>query len=201
MVDLSFWQILMRVLAAVVIFTIHGAALALAARLLGDRGPQYDGRLTLNPFAHVEPFGVVGAVAARAGWCRPVEIDPASLRFARAGLVICALAALGVSLAAAYLAIGLRPLVLAWWPADTSIHAAAWIGTFAELSSWFVVFNLIPLPPFTGGLLLAALFPALHRQVMARVQWIAFGLAVLLVLSRGSPVSGMLQPLVRLIGP
>lgn len=201
MFDLPFWQIAMRVLAAVVIFTCHGAALALFARLLGDRGPQYDGRLTLNPFAHVEPFGTLAAVAARGGWARPMAIDANALRAGRAGLVICALAALAVTLALAHGAIALRPLVLAWWPAATSPQAFAWIGTFADLSVWFVIFNLAPLPPLTGGLLLAALLPALHRRLWAQVQWIGVGLAALLALTRGGGVHSALQPLARLIAP
>ncbi len=201
MFDLSFWQILMRFLAAVVIFSCHGAALALVARALGDRGPQYDGRLTLNPFSHVEPFGTFGAVAGRMGWIRPMQIDAAELRFGRAGLIVCMLAALGLTLALAYLAIALRPAIFAVWPAESSIQAAAWIGVFAELSVWFVVFNLLPFPPLTGGLLLAALLPDLHRRLMAHVHWIAVAIAAALLLTRGAGLQGWAQPLVRLLAP
>lgn len=201
MFDLSFWQILMRVIAAIVIFTCHGAALALFAQLLGDRGPRHDGRLTLSPFAHVGPFGTLAAVTARAGWIRPMQIDAQQLRFGRVGLVICAAGALCLTLALAHLAIAARPFVIAWWPAQSSIYVFAWMGILADLSVWFVIFNLLPFPPLTGGLVLAALLPALHRRLLEHVQWISVALAALLTVTRGGWIHTVLQPLARILAP
>ena len=201
MFDLSFWQILMRVIAAIVIFTCHGAALALIAQLLGDRGPQHDGRLTLSPFAHVGPFGTLAAVTSRAGWIRPMTIDAQMLRFGRAGLVICAVGALCVTLAIAHLAIATQPFVIAWWPAQSSIHVFAWVGILADLSVWFVIFNLLPFPPLTGGLVLGAVWPAAHRLLLEHVQWISVALAAVLALTRGGWMHAVLQPLARGLAP
>jgi hypothetical protein len=55
--DLSLDQLLIRAGACVIIVTIHGAALAAIARALGDRGPQFDERLTLNPVSHLDILG------------------------------------------------------------------------------------------------------------------------------------------------
>ncbi|MDT8858125.1 hypothetical protein RNZ50_24445 [Paracoccaceae bacterium Fryx2] len=56
----------------------------------------------------------------------------------------------------------------AYWPATGAPHVVAWIAAVADLSGWFVVVNLLPLPPLTGGLLLAAVAPGLHRLLLAR---------------------------------
>ena len=53
---------------------------------LGDPGPRHDGRLTFNPFAHLDILGGISAVLFSVGWIKPIAIDPAELRPGRAGL-------------------------------------------------------------------------------------------------------------------
>lgn len=191
----------MRTLSAIVLFTIHGAALALCARLLGDRGPQYDGRLTLNPFAHVDVFGLVGAVTVRFGWIRPMPIDAKELRFGRLGLVLCGAIALVATLLFARIALWFLPVAVTWAPAQASLAIVGGFGVFSDMAVWFFVFNLLPFPPLTGGLVLAAVAPGLHKLAMEHIVWISVALVVLLVLTLGGRLHTALHPLARLIAP
>lgn len=201
MFDLAFWTILVRAIGAVVIFTVHGVTLAYLARLLGDRGPQYDGRLTLNPFVHVDVFGLLGAVSARIGWMKPMTIDKRQLRFGAAGLILCVAVSLLVVLALAHIAILVRPALLEILPDEMNVAVFSWIRHFADLAVWFVIFNLVPIPPMTGGLILAAVSGALYRRVMEYVLWISVALAAFLALTRGWGVHSYLRPVAELLMP
>lgn len=194
MFDLTFLQIVLRAAAGVVILTLFGGLLAAVARVLGDRGPQYDGRLTLNPFSHVDIFGLVAATFALVGWIRPVALDPSQLRFGRLGPILCALLALAGILVFGQLVLLLMPLIASYWPPSSSGVALAWVTLVSQMSAWFVAFNLLPFPPLAGGYVLAAIAPSLHAQMVARIVWISVALAVVAVLARGVLIRPVFGP-------
>src|SRR4051812_30924831 len=76
-------RVVNMMIALIIALTFHEAAHALMARLQGDRTPQIDGRLTLNPIPHIDPIGtlffpLLGAMAGGFlfGWAKPVNVDP-----------------------------------------------------------------------------------------------------------------------------
>jgi Zn-dependent protease len=188
--DLSLDQLLIRAGACVVIAAVHGAALAAIARLLGDRGPQFDERLTLNPLSHLDILGAATMILSQLGWIRPVAIDPAQLRFARLGLVICVVASLAVTLIVARLLFWLRVPALLVIPTAVAPTVLATLNAAGEMAAWFVAFNLLPVPPLTGGHLLIAVRPDLMKLFAHyRVQ--------IGVLATAIVVFGVAQPVVR----
>lgn len=197
--DLSLQQILLRIVAVLVIGAIHGLALAGVAAAFGDRGPRFDGRVTANPFAHVDPLGVVVAVATLGGWIRPINIDPAELRQGRLSLVIAVLVSLAIVLVVGQILLPLRALTVATLPPSASNLINIWLQLFAQMSVVFAIMNLIPLPPFSGGHLLQALAPNLYAKALSRITIIAVVIAVLALIDRGAVVRAVLGPLVRAI--
>lgn len=191
--ELTMQQILGRVAAFVVLTSLHGFILAALARLLGDRGPQYDERLTIWPAEHISMLGVFSAVLFRLGWIRPMDIDPRQLRFGRWGLVLIVVAALALTLALVPLVMGLRPLVLTMLPMTTANATINIITIGADLVLWFVVLNLIPLPPLTGAHLLYAAFPSLPRRLKRHTTAASTVLFILCVLGAAE---WLLSPLV-----
>jgi Zn-dependent protease len=188
--DLSLDQLLIRAGACVVIAAVHGAALAAIARLLGDRGPQFDERLTLNPLSHLDVLGAATMILSQLGWIRPVAIDPAQLRFARLGLVICVVASLAVTLIVAQLLFWLRIPALLAMPTAVAPTVLATLNAAGEMAAWFVAFNLLPVPPLTGGHLLIAVRPDL-------MQLFAYYRVQISVLATAIVVFGVAQPVVR----
>ena len=84
--------------------------------LLGDPGPRYDGRLTANPFVHLDLFGSLALLLFGLGWSKPVAIDRKLLRGGRAGLLPPVLVAFaGLLLAAVALRLATAP-ALSWLP-------------------------------------------------------------------------------------
>ena len=190
MLDLSLDQLLIRAGACVIIAAIHGAALAAIAHALGDRGPQFDERLTLSPLSHLDVFGAVAMILSQLGWIRPIAIDPAQLRLRRLGLVVCVVASLAVTLIVAQLLFWLRIPALLVMPTAVAPTVLAILNAAGEMAAWFVALNLLPVPPLTGAHLLVAIRPGLMPLfALYRVQ--ASVLAAVLVLS------GVVQPVVR----
>ncbi len=178
MFGLSLQQVLFRLVAALVAIGAHGFAVAGLARLLGDRGPQHDERMTINPFSHLEALGGLGLLLYQLGWIKPVDIDPAQLRGQRWGLVAVALGALVCTLLVAVLIWRLRRLAFLL---SNSPILFALMNDVVDTLVWFAVFNIFPIPPLTGGYLVQAAAPDLYRTISVR--WIvpALLLAVLVV--------------------
>ena len=160
--------------------TPHEFAHAWVATKLGDDTPQRDGRVTLNPLAHVDWIGTVLLPAVTSllgagflGWGKPVNTNPSKLRFGLNGLALVALAGPASNVVFA--------LVLAAIAAAAS-HINLAVANFAaqgvELSLYLALFNMIPIPPLDGSkLLLAARLPVQVYGMVAR-----YGFLVLIVL-------------------
>ena len=162
---------LVRLFIIFMILPIHEFAHAWTAHKLGDDTAKYQGRLTLNPIAHIDPIGAICLLIGGFGWAKPVPIDPSrftrkhSVRF---GVAITALAGPVSNLIVAFLGmIGLRffecsdyyNTYIADYAAGEAISSApAMIGTmfyaFVTINIGLAVFNLIPIPPLDGSKIL-----------------------------------------------
>jgi Zn-dependent protease len=190
MFNLSLDQLLIRAGACIIVVAIHGFVLAVLARVLGDRGPQFDKRLTLNPLSHLDILGAATMILFQLGWIRPMAIDPALLRFGRLGIVICVIASLAVTLAVADLLFWLRIPALIATPSAIVPTVLATLNATGEMGAWFVAFNLLPVPPLTGAHLLIAARPSL-------LPLLAHYRLHVTVLVAGLVLSGVVQPVVR----
>lgn len=195
--DLSLSQVLMRVVAMLVITGIHGFALAGFARLLGDRGPGQDERLTLNPVSHLDLLGLVAAIMAMAGWIRPMRLEAGEMRGGRGGLALCVLASLLATATVCLLLLQLKPAAVLYTPYAASNQITAWLQILAEMSVVFAVVNLVPLPPLTGAHFLAALSPSLFERVKPASLILAIAFAILAVVDRGHILGPIVRPLLR----
>lgn len=166
--DLTLQQLVLRLIAYVFIAAVHGFAVAAAAVAMGDRGPRYDGRLRLNPLAHLDIIGTASGVLFSIGWIRPVAIDPFELRLGRIGLaIVVASGAAATMIGAVALRLG-RPLLLPLLPDTSSATVFALIEIIGELSAWFALINILPMPPLTGAHLLAVAAPK-YGKVISKI--------------------------------
>jgi len=148
-------------LAAIVIsISVHEASHALAAYQQGDSTAKDLGRLTLNPFSHLDPWGTLFLVLAGFGWGRPVPFNPHSLRSGKWGPAIVSLAGPASNIVLAVIfALVLKFLALG---SDLTSTNGLVILTKAllQINIVLAVFNLLPLPPLDGSKLLLAIMPA-----------------------------------------
>jgi Zn-dependent protease len=182
-IDLSLQQLVLRFIAYVFIAAVHGLAVAAVAVAMGDHGPRHDGRLTVNPLSHLDIIGTASGVLFGVGWIRPIAIDSKELRPGRAGLIIAVAAGVAATLAGALVLRLGRPFLLPLLADTASATAFALIEIIGELSVWFALVNVLPLPPLTGAHLLTAAISAWSKTIR-RVEPYA-GVALAIVAATG----------------
>ncbi len=159
------------ILAILVALTVHEWAHAYTATRLGDPTPANQGRLTLNPIAHLDPLGALLFLFAGFGWAKPVPINPGYFRNYKFGVLLTAAAGPFSNLILAFLAFLVLVLlgdasVSVWGllsaPTGSSIVETFFIQ-FAAYSLFtnlgLMAFNLLPVGPLDGSKVLEAFIP------------------------------------------
>lgn len=198
MLDLSFQQLLLRAGGVLLVSLVHGLALVLLARAMGDRGPQYDGRLTANPFQHLDVVGAAALILFSYGWVRPVEFDERATVYQRLLLIIGSLvASLLVALA---LQIATPPAISRLLPGPTGSTIQVFVRDFSRMTAGLVALNLIPIRPLTGGLLTRAFSPSADDWLRRHQTVVSVALLVLIVLgATGAALDPLRGALTRLL--
>lgn len=172
--------------------TLHEAMHAFAGYFLGDDTAKLQGRLTLNPIKHIDPFltillplslAVVGGPIF--GGAKPVPFNPDRLRFDEWGAALVAVAGPLTNLLLAFLSFGV--FVLAGGFVNELLGRI--LMTSVQVNLGFFIFNMIPLPPLDGSRVLYALAPEFVRRGMEAIEQIGifFIFAIVLI---ASPVIG-----------
>ena len=156
---LSFSDLVAWVTALIVGISVHECAHAWAADRLGDPTARLAGRLTLSPFAHLDPMGTLFLVLVGFGWGRPVPVRAHNFAHPMRDNALVALAGpVSNFLLALVLALPYNFLV------DPLGMVGQIIGTVMYVNILLCVFNLIPVPPLDGGSIIAPFLP--HRAVI-----------------------------------
>ena len=177
---LSFPTLVARVITLVIAFTVHEFAHAWSADQLGDDTPRLNGRLTLNPLAHLDILGSIMLLVAGFGWAKPVPVNPYALR-RRTPMGMMLVAAAGPFsnlLLAIVAAIPIRAGLLALG-APISFVEELFIE-FIWINLILLFFNLIPIFPLDGEKVLEYFLPPNGQEVLARIR--PYGMMILMVI-------------------
>ena len=144
---------------------VHECAHAFAAKRLGDDTAERRGRLTLNPFAHIDLIGVIMMFVCSIGWAKPTPVDLRrcnKVKMRTANVLVSAAGPLSNLIMAFLFTIIFKVLlVLSIKNVNITLYQIAQIVLYiANLNAFLAVFNLIPVPPFDGYHILASFLPA-----------------------------------------
>jgi Zn-dependent protease len=166
---------------------LHEAAHGFVAYRCGDPTAYKQGRVTFNPFKHVDPLGTIilpaMLILAHApfvfGWAKPVPVNFAKLRHLRRDMVLVAAAGPGINLLLAFAsAIALRLTIGDLQPNSP----APWYGEMLFFSLMLnvalAIFNLVPLLPLDGGRIVTGLLPPKLARPYAKTEKFGFPLLI-----------------------
>lgn len=188
--------VLFWLLALAIAITIHEFAHALAADRLGDPTPRVQGRLTLNPLAHLDPIGTLMLLFVRFGWGKPVVFDPFNLRNPRRDAAIISLAGPVSNLLLA----GILSLILRLLPATpASIILYAVFQPIIVLNVVLAVFNFVPVHPLDGFKIVGGMLPREYARQWYELE--SYGMIFLLFLIfpifGSSPIHQFISPIIN----
>lgn len=150
-------ELLYRMPAILIALAFHEWAHAYAAYRRGDPTAFNLGRMTLNPLAHIDPWGFVMLALFRFGWAKPVPINTRNFKNPRKDELIVSLAGVVTNLLLAFVAMGIFYVIAATVGLrNAALNTVIYYFYFINLS--LCVFNLLPIPPLDGYHVFSCLF-------------------------------------------
>ena len=183
------------VIPIILAITFHEAAHAFVARFLGDDTASQLGRVSLNPFKHIDPVGTILLpgllLLARSpfvfGYAKPVPVKFAALRNPRRDMVWVAVAGPAMNITLATIA-ALGFHLVGFLPADSARWVAENLKNALIINVVLAIFNLFPLPPLDGGRIAVGLLPDVLAIPLARME--RYGMLILIALLIVLPLLG-----------
>ena len=187
----QFYQIFARLLVVFTSLPVHEYAHAWASHKLGDDTAYYQGRLDLNPLAHLDIWGTVLLLFTGFGWAKPVPVNPRNFNrkiSMRAGMALTSLAGPVANILLAFIILTVAKVLnvlLILLNASISVPVgiiATILSMMVSINVGLAVFNLLPIPPLDGYSILAYFIPARWEYKIAQYrQYIFIGLLLLLM--------------------
>ncbi len=187
---LNIQTLLLNILALFISLPMHEFAHAFVAVRLGDETPRQDGRLTLNPFKHLDPIGSLMLLLVGFGWAKPVRVNSYAVnRKTELGMMLVSLAGpLSNFLLAILFAVPLRFQFISSAAAADSVFLQFLEDFFIRMVTinlLLMLFNMLPLAPLDGEKVALVAFPPKWGRVLERIsRYSGFILLALILLPR-----------------
>ncbi len=183
--------------------TVHEFAHAWMADKLGDPTPRLDGRVTLNPKAHIDPWGLVVLLFFGFGWGRPVQYDPYNLKEPRRDSAYIALAGpVSNIILASILSVLIYLFNLIEFP-FLSIISLIVFPPLIMLNLTLAIFNLLPVHPLDGFSIVEGFLPRDQAADWSQLRRYGMIFLLLLIIPIGSQsmVSMIMRPIMQFVVP
>lgn len=192
-------QMLIMLPGLLIALSFHEYAHARMADYLGDDTPYHQGRLTLNPLAHIDWLGFFMLLVVRFGWAKPVQVNPLNFKGVelRKGMMLVSVAGPGMNfLLAIVAALAMKMVYLLPHTGNTTI-ALTLLEPLLLYNVILGIFNLIPVPPLDGSKILAGILPDSQGVLLDNLE--RYGPIILLVLVFSGAIGRLLWPILNVI--
>ncbi len=170
-------QLISYIIIMLIALPVHEFSHAFVADRFGDTTPRANGRLTLNPLAHLDPIGSLLMIVAGFGWAKPVPINPYVLqRRSRAAPMLVSLAGpmsnlLMAIIGSAFFRLGLVSINSVGYPTGRILPTpATFLFLFVGINLLLMLFNLIPLFPLDGEKVLSYFLPPAGERFLDSIR-------------------------------
>ena len=148
--------------AALIAITLHEYAHGYVSYKLGDPTPKQMGRLSLNPFAHLDPIGTLCLIFFHFGWAKPVCVNPYYYKDQKKGMVLVGLAGPLMNFILAFISALFMAIIIkktGGYVGSFTYYLFNFLNVCYVLNIGLGVFNLIPFPPLDGAKIVGGLLP------------------------------------------
>jgi len=188
---LNLMNILYILPAVLIAICLHEFAHGAVSYSLGDPTPKAEGRLSLNPFHHLDLWGTLMLVFFGFGWAKPVAVDARYYENPKSDMVKVALAGPLMNFVVAFICLLLMGImgdkVVA---TEITVYVYNLLYFTAVINVGLGLFNLIPLPPLDGSKVLAAILPS--DKYFAYMRFEQYGMLLVLILVMSGAFTGFL---------
>lgn len=178
-------NILFGIPITLIALTVHEFAHGFVSEKLGDPTPRYQGRLTLNPLAHLDITGTILMILTGFGWAKPVSINPNYYKDRTKGMALVALAGPMSNFILAVIGVFIGSLIAMML--NKAGISSYFIDDLTNVFAWrnlcFMVFNLIPLPPLDGFKVAGVFLPKkTYYTILQYEQYVIYAIMALSLL-------------------
>ena len=185
--------IILKIPAILIAFTAQGYAKALVADKLGDKTPRFQGRLTLNPSAHIDLIGFLMILIAGFGWTKPLNTNPSAYKRGYKDAIKVSVAAplanLLVGLLGSILYVGTYRFLSNILPDTIYFILINMIWLIATVNVSLFVFNLLPIPGLAGFEIFRDLWPKTFYKVSDKIYQYQFLILIAIIIIGGTILS------------
>ncbi|MDE6659591.1 MAG: site-2 protease family protein [Eubacterium sp.] len=199
--SLIFAILFSRIFVVFFCLPIHELAHGWAAYKMGDPTAKNLGRLTFNPFPHLDLFGTIMLFLFGIGYANPVPVTTRNFKNPKKGMIVTALAGPCANVAMAFIFMCLYYAVLLLPQSIVTVFVAYFFNFAATVNVSLAVFNLLPIPPLDGSKVIGFLIPTkTYFKILQYERYIMIGLLLLLFTGAlNTPIAFISEQLLKVI--